>query len=368
MNDESPDYGVGSKPEETLPRQEPPLVLRVDAAETVISPRRPRPGLLEAVLWCVIFLLTQLTASLFVVAGVLAFFAWSQAEPWAFVQEQFAALAAAQQSSSEKTETADAPDSGTKTADAPESSPTEGAETAATPSTVPREIALALVYGMLAAQVASWWLIRQVVPHVVGRNWKEQIGWRRPRAVQMLLVTLTIVPFMLLAGGLQELLLRLGIGTHLQIAESLRALFQHAPLIVTLAAAAVGPGIVEEVWCRGFLGQGLIARYGVIPGVLWTSLLFGFLHLDPAYALITAAMGVYLHFVFLACRSLAAPIFLHACNNGLAVLASLNPQVLPMLAADAPGLSLFGYGLAALVLGVCSYALWRTRPRVAAGT
>jgi membrane protease YdiL (CAAX protease family) len=355
MNEQSLTFGVGSQPEEALSRQEPPLVLRVDAAETVISPRRPRPGLLEAVLWCVVFLLTQLTASLLVVVGVLAFFAWSQAEPWAFIQEQLAALTAAQQSPSKKAETTDAPE---------ESSPTEGAEVT-TPTAVPREIALALVYGMLAAQVASWWLIRQVVPHVVGRNWKEQIGWRRPRAVQMLLVTLTIVPFMLLAGGLQELLLRLGIGTHLQIAESLRALFQHAPLVVTLAATAVGPGIVEEVWCRGFLGRGLIARYGLIPGVLWTSLLFGLLHMDPAYAVVTAAMGVYLHFVFLACRSLAAPIFLHACNNGLAVLASLNPQVLPVLAADAPGLSLFGYGLAAAVLGGCSYALWRTRPRAA---
>jgi membrane protease YdiL (CAAX protease family) len=355
MNEESPTFGVGSQPEEALSRQEPPLVLRVDAAETVISPRRPRPGLLEAVLWCVVFLLTQLTASLLVVAGVLAFFAWSHAEPWAFVQEQLAALAAAQQSPGKKAETADAPE---------ESSPTEGAE-AAPPAAVPREIALALVYGMLAAQVASWWLIRQVVPRVVGRHWKEQIGWRRPRAVQIFLVTLVIVPFMLLAGGLQELLMRLGIGTHLQIAESLRALFQHAPLVVTLAATAVGPGIVEEVWCRGFLGRGLIARYGLIPGVLWTSLLFGLLHMDPAYAVVTAAMGVYLHFVFLACRSLAAPIFLHTCNNGLAVLASLNPQVLPVLAADAPGLSLVSYGLAAAVLGGCSYALWRTRPRAA---
>lgn len=354
MNEGIPLSASGSEAERLAPPPEPPLVLRVDSAETAFKPHRPRPGLLEAVLWCVVFLLMQLTASLLTVLGVIAFFAWSQAEPWGFVEEQFAALAAAQQQSRDKAEVSD-------TADFSQNE--ERGAAAATPAAAPREIAVAVVYGMLAAQVASWWLIRRVVPRVVGADWKEQIGWHRPRAVQMLLVTLAIVPFMLLSGGLQELLQRLGIGTHLQIAESLRALFQHVPLIVTLAATAVGPGIVEEVWCRGFLGRGLIARYGVIAGVFWTSLLFGLLHLDPAYALVTAAMGMYLHFVFLACRSLAAPIFLHACNNGLAVLASLYPQVLPVLSADVPGLSLFGYGLAAVFLGGCSYALWRTRPR-----
>jgi membrane protease YdiL (CAAX protease family) len=325
--------------------------------------------LLEAVLWCVVFLLTQLTAALGVMAGVLAGYAVFKEHPWEFVQQQLAALGHAQQRSGEKTEPVG--EAGNRQDQAP-SAPVQDVErpidTVTPPGDVPREIALALVYGMLGAQVASWLLIRRVLPRVVGADWKEQIAWRRPRALQMLIVALTVVPFMLLSGGLQELLERLGAGRHLQIAESLRTIFQHAPLLVTLAATALGPGIVEEVWCRGFLGRGLIARYGLVPGVLWTSLLFGLLHLDPAYALVTAAMGAYLHFVFLVCRSILAPIVLHALNNALAVLATLYPQAPQMLDANGPNVSLVGYALAAVILVGCTYALWWTRPRSGAGT
>ena len=30
----------------------------------------------------------------------------------------------------------------------------------------------------------------------------------------------------------------------------------------------LGPGLGEELWCRGFLGRGLVGRYGVVLGVL----------------------------------------------------------------------------------------------------
>jgi len=346
--------------------EEAPLVVLISPSELVSNPRRPRPGLLEAILWCVVFLLTQLTAALVVTAGVLAGFAVGQEHPWEFALGQLAALGQDQQLGGEKLDSSRESSAHTRPDQAPSISGQQREQPTATvtlPPDMPREISLALVYGMLAAQVASWWLIRRVVPRVAGTDWKKKIGWQRPRVCQILIVLLAVVPFMLVAGGLQELLRWLGAGEHLQIADSLRAIFQHAPLGVTLAATALGPGIVEEVWCRGFLGYGLIARYGLIPGVLWTSLLFGLLHLDPAYALVTAAMGAYLHFVFLMCGSIVAPITLHALNNALAVLATLYPPMLPGLATDGPALSLIGYALAAIVLVGCSYALWRTRPR-----
>jgi membrane protease YdiL (CAAX protease family) len=354
--------------------EEAPLVVLIPSSELVSNPRRPRPGLIEAILWCVIFLLTQLTAALVVTAGVLAGFAVVQEHPWEFALGQLAALGQGQRSGGEKLDSS--PDTGSRQEDQTshdsrqDQAPPDSGQDREQPPTVetssakvPREISLALVYGMLGAQVASWWLIRRVVPRVVGTNWKQKIGWRRPRVCQLLIVLLAVVPFMVLAGGLQELLKWLGAGEHLQIADSLRAIFQHAPLVVTLAATALGPGVVEEVWCRGFLGHGLTVRYGLIPGVVWTSLLFGLLHLDPAYALVTAAMGAYLHFVFLMCGSIVAPIMLHTLNNALAVLATLYPSMLPALATDGPGLSLVGYALAVIVLVGCSYALWRTRPR-----
>lgn len=335
-------------PETTLPSEEPLLVVRLAPEIAVVPPhRRPRPGLLEAVLWCLLFLLTQITAALGVTALILAVFAWRHEQPGEFVDQQLAGLAQATQGSSELVaESAEAPAS----------------VKLVRPTEVPREISLALIYGMLAAQLASWGLIRLTVPRVIGGDWKEQIGFRPLRFAQLLLLLLALFPFMILAGAVQEVIRAVIGGGQFTIAQTLQSIFGHAPLVITLAAVAVGPGIVEEVWCRGFLGRGLVARYGTVQGVLWTSLLFGFLHIDPAYALVAAAMGAYLHFVYFACRSIVASITLHALNNAVVFIATLYPAWLPLLGADAPALSATSYALAALALAAVSYGLWRTRP------
>jgi hypothetical protein len=87
----------------------------------------------------------------------------------------------------------------------------------------------------------------------------------------------------------------------------------------------VGPGVVEELWCRGFLGRGLVGRYGWPAGILLASLFFGLLHMYPlGYVLVTAVMGVGLHLVYLASRSLWVPMVLHTLNNSLAVLLTVG--------------------------------------------
>lgn len=82
---------------------------------------------------------------------------------------------------------------------------------------------------------------------------------------------------------------------------------------------AVFPGIAEEVFFRGFLGRGLVARHGLVLGTLLASLLFGLAHVDPVHACGTFVLGVGLQAVFLSTRSLSAAILLHSLNNALAV-------------------------------------------------
>ena len=53
----------------------------------------------------------------------------------------------------------------------------------------------------------------------------------------------------------------------------------------------LGPGLSEELWCRGFLGRGLVEHYGVILGVLLTSFLFGLIHGDPHQGTMAMLMG-----------------------------------------------------------------------------
>jgi hypothetical protein len=116
--------------------------------------------------------------------------------------------------------------------------------------------------------------------------------------------------------------------------------------------------VVEERWCRGFLGRGLSARYGLVLGVLTTSVLFSVMHVDPSQLLVIALMGAYLHFVYLASRSIWVPIILHASNNGLAILLALaakpeegETKVIPFVVhISALALMIFG-----------SVALWTSR-------
>src|SRR5262249_41293070 len=83
----------------------------------------------------------------------------------------------------------------------------------------------------------------------------------------------------------------------------------------------------EELFFRGFLGRGLIGRYGVLAGVLLTSLLFGTIHVHPILICGAAAFGICVHLIYLATRSLWVPALLHFLNNAfvVAVLSLFGP-------------------------------------------
>ena len=83
---------------------------------------------------------------------------------------------------------------------------------------------------------------------------------------------------------------------------------------------AIGPALWEELWCRGFLGQGLASRYGNLGSVLLTSLLFGMIHIDPQQGAFAFLMGIVLYLCYLASRSILIPMLMHFINNTLEVL------------------------------------------------
>lgn len=307
---------------------DPPLVVRVEAPK----PGRPRPGFVAAVVWCLAFLAVQITGA--VVFGALVFgaYALGAENPGQFVSDQLSALGKGVGSS----------------VPADERPP------------VPSEIGQALAWGMLGAQVVSLLFILVVVPFMVGRDWKRQIGIRRPAWGHVLLMLLVLPGFMILPTWLHGLLAQIADKPMID-SSGLISIFGAWPWWLTVLTVGIGPGVVEELWCRGFLGRGLCARYGLWAGVLITSLFFGFLHLEPIYALVTASMGAYLHFVFLASRSIWVPIGLHALNNGLGVLMEIGQMPKPDPPEEfVPVMYLASFALLVFV-GV---ALWVSRARV----
>lgn len=322
----------------TEPMNDPPLVTRpdppaADAPALPPVPPRPRPGALEAALWCIAFVAAQMTGAVVGVAVAFTAYALAAAEPGKFVDEQLSGFGKAVDLKAEGDRPA-----------------------------VPFEIGQAIAWGMLVAQFVALGLILLVLPRRIGPGWKRQIGFRRPHPLHVLLVLLLVPGFMIASDFIQTLFLWLTGAKPPPALRALNSVFGQFPWPLTVLAVALGPGVVEELWCRGFLGRGLCARYGIPLGVLSTAVLFSAMHLDPSQLVVIACMGVYLHFVYLATRSIWAPILLHATNNGVAIFLALVVKM-----GDAQGnvevpLIVHVVTLALMVFG--SVALWTSRAEV----
>jgi membrane protease YdiL (CAAX protease family) len=102
--------------------------------------------------------------------------------------------------------------------------------------------------------------------------------------------------------------------------------FRSWPSLLAILIVGLGPGLGEELWCRAFLGRGLVGRHGPVMGVIMTSFFFGAIHGDPHQGMMAAVMGLVLHFTYLMSRSLWVPMLLHFLNNSLSVIADKLPD------------------------------------------
>jgi membrane protease YdiL (CAAX protease family) len=137
------------------------------------------------------------------------------------------------------------------------------------------------------------------------------------------------------------------------------------PLGLAILAIAVLPAINEELFCRGFLNSGVLARYGGLISVVWVSFLFGVMHLEPPQALFAMLFGIVIHLVYLASRSLPLAMLLHFLNNALVVIETkgkIQSVFSPMKNQidNQPWLSL---GVSAVILMAIAFVFWKTRTR-----
>lgn len=187
------------------------------------------------------------------------------------------------------------------------------------------EFARGMLPWMAAAQVLSIAVFILIIPLTLGSGFCRKISLGLPKAFHLLLALLGLPGLMIVAigvGGIAKEVL-----PPLIDVDSAFSMTTAWPLMYGLLIIGLGPGIGEELWFRGFIGRGLVGRFGVVAGVLLTSLLFGLVHLDPRHALVTFAIGVLLHLAFLASRSLFIPMLLHVLNNSLSVLAMHYPHL-----------------------------------------
>lgn len=226
-------------------------------------------------------------------------------------------------------------------------------------------------YGTMAAFVLAEILVIGisflVIRLAVGRNWTRQLALRRPGTYHTVLALLSFPALVLLGNGAYTAIRRvlpsisdLGVPGM----EQMSTVFGSWPWPVAVLLIGVGPGVGEELWCRGFLGRGLVGRYGAVVGILFSSFFFGLIHLDPCQGTMAMLMGFWLHFVYLTGRSLWLPIMLHFLNNSLAVVSHRIPGL--SVIEEAPeNLPLLVYGGAGLLMAAVGWALYCSRARVA---
>lgn len=315
---------------------EPPMVTPLEVPSRPALPRKPHPGFWMSFVWCMGFLLVTQVPPAILIAAILII---------GMIVSPEAAGAAGHAGATEML---------------------------TSPLT-----ALAMMIGFFVAQVlvigVSWLVIRLMV----GREWKRKLAVRRPSWAHMALV-LIATPAMILLGNGAETYFHdvLHFPTFTEMLhdvfpsaderafdmDQIMKIFDAWPAAIAVLIIGVGPGIGEELWCRGFLGRGLVGRYGWM-GVVATSFFFGFIHLNPPQSAMAMVMGLWLHFTYLMTRSLLVPMLLHFLNNSVAVLLSRSAAFRQLL--ERPGdVPLIVYAAAALLLVTVGWALYQSRARL----
>ena len=310
----------------------PPLVTRVESAEppmVTLAATRPGPGFWGSVLWCVLFLTVLYGTTIFVTAATWLGSGLHKGDVGGFIKselEQFKVPAPAE------------------------------------PGTMPESLGKSIVWGMFIGQVIGLCFVLLVIRVKLGECWTAKLAIRRPSMTLLILALLSTPGLMILHGGWHELLhIIFNVKPDTASGAMYKSMFSTWPAWFAVIVIGVCPGVLEELFCRGFLGRGLLARYGFIGGVLLTSMFFGLLHVMPLYAIGTMFMGIALHFTYIVTRSLWTPILIHAFNNSVTVLATMGIIELSAADQDAAGLDARVYGLSAISVAFLFAALWTGR-------
>jgi membrane protease YdiL (CAAX protease family) len=192
----------------------------------------------------------------------------------------------------------------------------------------------------------------------LGPRTSHLLGIRSLETNHILLIAAVSIPISLMCGGFHQITLGvwneffahlpgMSFFEHLNVNESIKPLGESAPIGLLFLVVAVAPAIGEEVVFRGIIGRGLIARHGVLAGVIMTSLL---------------PLAFFIHLSYLVTRSILAPMLLHLLNNSLAVVLLKATATAPALAgASEPDMPAYVMLISASIVGLVAWTLWKSR-------
>lgn len=157
----------------------------------------------------------------------------------------------------------------------------------------------------------------------------ERIGFRRHTRLPLLVMTIVMILLMLIDNVLPNFV----------------QVFHHPATILMVTLTAVMAGVFEELSCRGLLFSGLLtfsqnSRHPLISSAIWSSLIFGCLHLfniisegqgvevTVQQVFYATVIGVFFAAIRVAANGLLIPIILHSMIDFTPNITSVSSSVM----------------------------------------
>ena len=102
--------------------------------------------------------------------------------------------------------------------------------------------------------------------------------------------------------------------------EVFKEIFVFNPNLCTFLTIVIAAPLLEELIFRGVMLDGLLKRYSPVKAILVSSILFGFVHLNPWQFVGAFLIGVFIGWIYYHTRSLSLAIIIHAVNNFVSFL------------------------------------------------
>ncbi len=164
------------------------------------------------------------------------------------------------------------------------------------------------------------WLLGQYQ----GRLSLATIGLRRPRTSWPLALFLAGAALSVSIGftALYALAMKpLGIDLLLPPDVPREVVFNGYAVVLTFEALAGWTPLTEEIFFRGFVMPGLVARWGVVGAAVGSAIIFSLFHLHPGVLVPIFLTGLLLAALYHVTGSLWPPVIAHAGQNAVALLA-----------------------------------------------
>lgn len=87
------------------------------------------------------------------------------------------------------------------------------------------------------------------------------------------------------------------------------------PNIFSFLTIVIAAPILEEIFFRGIILEGLLKNYSPTKAIIWSALIFGIAHLNPWQAISATLAGIFIGWIYWKTNSLISGILIHFVNN-----------------------------------------------------